>query len=110
MTRSLLRLADRLRELGLKSQLTTGQERVESGLLQGGPDGVADGRALLDDVEAGDARTARQHNNANVLSIGARVIPEEEIPNVVSAWFDAKFEGGRHERRVEKITELEKEK
>jgi ribose 5-phosphate isomerase B len=55
------------------------------------------------------ARLAREHNDANVLSIGARVLPEEEIPKIVKAWFDAKFEGGRHARRVEKITELEKE-
>lgn len=56
------------------------------------------------------ARLARQHNDANVLSIGARVIPEAEIPKIVSAWLDAKFEGGRHAGRVAKITELEKEK
>jgi ribose 5-phosphate isomerase B len=55
------------------------------------------------------ARLARQHNDANVLSIGARVLPEAEIAKIVRAWLDAKFEGGRHERRVEKITELEKE-
>jgi ribose 5-phosphate isomerase B len=54
------------------------------------------------------ARLARQHNDANVLSIGARVIPEEEIPNIVAAWFDAKFEGGRHAGRIAKITQLEK--
>ena len=54
------------------------------------------------------ARLAREHNDANVLSIGARVIPEEEIPKIVKAWFDAKFEGGRHAKRVEKIAELEK--
>jgi ribose 5-phosphate isomerase B len=54
------------------------------------------------------ARLARQHNDANVLSIGARVIPEEEIPKIVRAWFDAKFEGGRHAGRVEKISALEK--
>lgn len=53
------------------------------------------------------ARLAREHNNANVLSIGARVIPENEIPKIVKAWFDAKFQGGRHEMRVEKISELE---
>ena len=53
------------------------------------------------------ARLARQHNDANVLTIGARVTPEDEIPKIVKAWFDAKFEGGRHEKRVEKITELE---
>lgn len=55
------------------------------------------------------ARLARQHNDANVLSIGARVIPEEEISKIVRAWFDAKFEGGRHAGRVMKISELEKE-
>jgi ribose 5-phosphate isomerase B len=55
------------------------------------------------------ARLARQHNDANVLSIGARVIPEEEIPKIVKAWFEAKFEGGRHERRIEKISKLENE-
>lgn len=55
------------------------------------------------------ARLARQHNNANILSIGARVIPEQEIPKIINAWFDARFEGGRHERRVEEISELEKE-
>ena len=54
------------------------------------------------------ARLARQHNDANVLSIGARVIPEEEIPRIVRAWFGAKFEGGRHAKRVEKIGEIEK--
>lgn len=55
------------------------------------------------------ARLARRHNDANVLSIGARVLPEEEIPKIVKAWFDAKFEGGRHTGRVAKIGELEKE-
>lgn len=54
------------------------------------------------------ARLAREHNDANVLSIGARVVPGEEIPKIVKAWFDAKFEGGRHAMRVEKISELEK--
>lgn len=53
------------------------------------------------------AKLARQHNDANVLSIGARVIPEEEIPKIVKAWFSTDFEGGRHEKRVEKITALE---
>lgn len=53
------------------------------------------------------ARLARQHNDANVLSIGARVTPEEEIPKIVRAWLDAKFEGGRHAGRVAKISRLE---
>jgi ribose 5-phosphate isomerase B len=55
------------------------------------------------------ARLAREHNDANVLSLGARVTPAEDLPKIVRAWFAAKFAGGRHERRVEKITEIEKE-
>jgi ribose 5-phosphate isomerase B len=54
------------------------------------------------------ARLAREHNDANVLSLPARFMSDEEAAKVLKAWFDAKFEGGRHERRVEKITELEK--
>ncbi len=54
------------------------------------------------------ARLAREHNDANVLTIGARVIPEVEIPKIVKAWFAADFAGGRHVKRVKKITELEK--
>jgi ribose 5-phosphate isomerase B len=53
------------------------------------------------------ARLARQHNDANVLTIGARVTPEEAIPGIVRAWFNAKFDGGRHAARVEKIKQLE---
>lgn len=53
------------------------------------------------------ARLAREHNDANVLSLPARFTSPEESANIVKAWFGANFEGGRHERRVEKITGLE---
>lgn len=53
------------------------------------------------------ARLARQHNDANVLAIGARTTPPENIPGIVRAWFTAEFEGGRHADRVAKITEIE---
>jgi ribose 5-phosphate isomerase B len=49
------------------------------------------------------ARLARQHNDANVLAIGARTTPPEQIPAIVRAWFSANFEGGRHAERVAKI-------
>jgi ribose 5-phosphate isomerase B len=49
------------------------------------------------------ARLARQHNDANVMAIGARTTPEGQIPGIVRAWFGASFEGGRHGDRVEKI-------
>ncbi|HVS20788.1 MAG TPA: ribose 5-phosphate isomerase B [Pyrinomonadaceae bacterium] len=55
------------------------------------------------------ARLAREHNDANVLSLGVRVTPTEDLPKIVRAWFAAKFDGGRHARRVEKIREIEQE-
>ena len=88
---------------------------VEQGILVCGSGiGIAIAANKMHGVRAAQAwneetaRLARQHNNANVLSIGARVTPEEEIPKIIKAWFAADFEGGRHERRVEKITALEK--
>ncbi|HEX8922639.1 MAG TPA: ribose 5-phosphate isomerase B [Pyrinomonadaceae bacterium] len=53
------------------------------------------------------ARLARQHNDANVLALGARTTPEGEIPKIVCAWFETDFEGGRHAGRVEKIRQIE---
>jgi ribose 5-phosphate isomerase B len=55
------------------------------------------------------ARLAREHNDANVLSLGARVTPEDELPKIVRAWFSAHFDHGRHERRVNKIREIEQD-
>ena len=49
------------------------------------------------------ARLARQHNDANVLAIGARTTPAGQIPAIVRAWFSTGFEGGRHAERVGKI-------
>ena len=53
------------------------------------------------------ARLSRQHNNDNVLSLAARFIPDEEQEKIVKAWLETDFEGGRHERRVEKIERIE---
>ena len=55
------------------------------------------------------ARLAREHNDANVLSLGARTTPVDELPKIVRAWFAARFAGGRHAQRVEKIKEIEQE-
>jgi ribose 5-phosphate isomerase B len=52
------------------------------------------------------ARLARQHNDANVLAIGARTTPPGEIPKIVRAWFSSNFEGGRHAERVKKIEDV----
>ena len=53
------------------------------------------------------ARLAREHNDANVLALPARFMSDEDAAEVVKAWFAADFEGGRHAKRVEKITALE---
>ena len=55
------------------------------------------------------ARLAREHNDANILSLPARFMSDEEAGKVLKAWFDARFEGGRHAKRVDKIKELESE-
>lgn len=49
------------------------------------------------------AALAKQHNNANILSLPARYVSNEEAQAIVEAYLDAEFEGGRHQRRVEKI-------
>ena len=46
------------------------------------------------------ARLARQHNDANVLSLGARLIPEAELLPIVETWLTTAFEAGRHARRI----------
>jgi ribose 5-phosphate isomerase B len=52
------------------------------------------------------ARLSRQHNNANVLSLGQRVIPEDVALNIVRVWLETPFEGGRHERRVAELDSM----
>jgi len=55
------------------------------------------------------ARMSRQHNNANVLVLGGRVIDPPTAEKLVAAWLDATFEGGRHQGRLDKIVALERE-
>lgn len=52
------------------------------------------------------ARLARQHNDANVLCMGARLHPTDQLIAIADAFLEATFEGGRHRRRVEKIHSL----
>ncbi len=53
------------------------------------------------------ARMAKEHNNANFLSFGGRVETQESPQEILQAYLDSRFEGGRHSPRVEKITALE---
>lgn len=54
------------------------------------------------------ARLSRQHNDSNILAFGARVIGIEMAKMIVKEWIEAEFEGGRHQRRVDMIMEIEK--
>jgi ribose 5-phosphate isomerase B len=55
------------------------------------------------------ARMARSHNDANVLSMGARIVAPEMARLILETWLQTEFEGGRHQRRVEQIREIEGE-
>ncbi len=52
-------------------------------------------------------RRSRTHNNSQILSLGARYLTLEVAKEAVDLWLNTQFEGGRHERRIKKITELE---
>ncbi len=54
------------------------------------------------------AQLSRRHNNTNVLAFGARVIGVELAKMTVDAWLKAEFEGGRHQRRIDMIAEIER--
>ena len=53
------------------------------------------------------ARMSRLHNNANVLCFGARVVGSELAKMITQVWLETEFEGGRHQRRVDQIMEIE---
>ncbi len=54
------------------------------------------------------AKLTKNHNNANIISLGGRVITPEEAKDIVTAWYTAEYEGGRHQRRLDMITDIEK--
>ncbi len=49
------------------------------------------------------ARLTKEHNNANVIAIGGRMVSEKEGTKIVDAWLNAEFQGGRHQKRINKI-------
>jgi ribose 5-phosphate isomerase B len=55
------------------------------------------------------ARLAREHNNANVLALGARILAPIFALAIVDVFLSASFQGGRHQRRLAQIAEIEKE-
>jgi ribose 5-phosphate isomerase B len=91
-----------------------GEGRVERGIVLGGSGqgeqisankvkGVR--AALCNDLYT--AEYSRRHNDANVLSIGARVVGEGLADEILRVWLTTAFEGGRHQRRIDEIHQLE---
>jgi ribose 5-phosphate isomerase B len=56
------------------------------------------------------AKLSREHNDTNVLALGARVVGIELAKMIIDAWLNAKFEGGRHGERIKKISQYEQMK
>ena len=55
------------------------------------------------------ARLTKNHNNANIIALGGRVVSPEEAEKIVEAWYTAEYEGGRHQRRLDIISRIEDE-
>jgi ribose 5-phosphate isomerase B len=53
------------------------------------------------------AKLSREHNDSNILAIGARVVGKEVAKMIVNEWLDAEYEGGRHQERIDLIREIE---
>ena len=53
------------------------------------------------------ARMSRLHNDANILAMGGRVVSLQEARSIATIWLETEFEGGRHARRLDKITDIE---
>ena len=64
--------------------------------------------ALANDLYS--ARCSREHNDANILVMGGRMIGREAAKEIVKVWLSTPFAGGRHQRRIDKIKALEKQK
>ena len=54
------------------------------------------------------AKATASHNDSNVLAVGGRVVDKDTAAKIVHAWLTTPYEGGRHQRRIDKITEVEK--
>ena len=60
-------------------------------------------------TEPFSAKLSRQHNNSNMLALGARVVGTELAKMIVEEWLNAEFEGERHQKRIDMITQIEEE-
>ena len=91
--------------------------RADRGILVGGSgqgeqiaaNKVAGVRAALcNDLYT--ARLSRQHNDANVLSMGGRIVARGLADEILTLWLETPFDGGRHQRRIDQITAVERQR
>ena len=90
--------------------LSVAQKQCDLGIVFGGS---GNGEAMVANKVPGircglcwnsvSARLSKEHNNANMISIGARTVSESETITIVKTWLNAKFKGGRHQLRLDKI-------
>jgi ribose 5-phosphate isomerase B len=64
--------------------------------------------ALCNDLYT--ARLSRQHNDANVLSMGGRIVARGLADEILTLWLETPFDGGRHQRRIDQITAVERQR
>ena len=64
--------------------------------------------ALCNDLYT--ARMSRSHNDANVLAMGGRIVASGLADEILTLWLNTAFEGGRHQRRIDQISEIERER
>jgi ribose 5-phosphate isomerase B len=129
LKRTLLRLGHSFEDHGTDSELAVdyppiclsvgravAEGRAERGIVLGGSgqgeqiaaNKVAGVRAALcNDLYT--ARLSRQHNDANVLSIGGRIVAFGLADEILALWLETPFEGGRHQRRIDQITAAERQ-
>jgi ribose 5-phosphate isomerase B len=64
--------------------------------------------ALCNDLYT--TRMSRQHNDANVLAVGGRIVAPGLADEIVALWLETPFEGGRHQRRIDQISQIERQR
>jgi len=102
-------------DYGLKAAQAVARKEADYGILICGTgNGMAMAANKVNGIRAGlannieMARLARAHNNANVLVLSEMFTPEDQIEAILNIFIETEFEGGRHARRIDKITDYEK--
>lgn len=101
-------------EYGLKVANAVASKECDCGVLMCGTGiGISISANKVKGIRAGlatnvfMAKATKNHNNANIIALGGRVVSPDEASEIVKAWFEAEYEGGRHQRRLDMISAIE---